>query len=393
MPEKFYQLTPDARRRQLTDEPELLSALTEPLSADIADHLIENFITTTEIPTGVCFITVDGQAFTVPMATEEPSVIAAANSGAKLAGAFTTLKNERFMSGQIVWTQVSAPSALVEQLNARRTEIFKIAKRAYPSIYARGGGMTDFKLEIYENWLSLTATFDTKDAMGANMINTMLEAIATYLRELFPEETILFSILSNEVSRCVTVVETRVTLDTPELMQKIAWASDYAKIDSMRTATHNKGILNGVDAAVLALGNDTRAIYLANNLTRPLATWTYAPETNELIGQIEIHLPIGTQGGATSTLPRAKAAFSLLKTRDAKTVASVIAAIGLANNLAALKALTTTGIQKGHMALQARTFAMNAGAVGSEIDAVAKQLKKSSITLDNARKLLKKLRN
>ncbi|MDR0199989.1 MAG: 3-hydroxy-3-methylglutaryl-CoA reductase [Streptococcaceae bacterium] len=388
---KFYEKTPENRRKSLTEDPLLVQTLRNTaLPVAVGNHLIENYISTAEIPMGICFLRLEGKDYRIPMATEEPSVIAAANNGAKRLANFKLIENTRLMTGQIVFYDITNLDALEKTIQRHKEALFEIAKKAYPSIYKRGGGLKDFQLHPVKSFLSLVCTFDTRDAMGANMINTMLEAMSKKLVEWAPAEKILFSILSNEVPDCKTVIEARLTLES-DVMEKIVVASDYAAIDSMRTATHNKGILNGIEAVALAHGNDTRAIYLANDLTEPLSSWKIVK--NELVGRIEVHLPVATQGGATSVLPKAQAAFDVLGTRDATTFAALTASVGLANNFAALLALTTKGIQEGHMALQARSLALSAGAKEAEVDLLAEKLQAApQMDLATSTALLQKLR-
>lgn len=363
------------------------------LDNEIADNLTENQISEIEIPLGVCFIRVDCKDYIVPMATEEPSVIAAANNGAKLAGNFTTIRNERLMSGQIVFYDVCDTEKLSQAIQNQRSEIFSIAEKAYPSIYKRGGGLKNLTCKTIGSWLTVNFSFDSKDAMGANMINTILEAIADHFRTVFPNEKVLFAVLTNENQHCRTTVETRISLEKIKAgtAEKIVKASEYAQIDSARAATHNKGIMNGVEAVILATGNDSRgaaaAIYAMEKAHQGFSTWHIADEA--LVGEITLSLPIAAAGGATHVLPKAKAAHELLGDPDALTLASIIASIGLANNLAALKALVTRGIQAGHMSLQARSLALSVGAKGPEIDRLTAELKKSAaMNSETAQQLL-----
>ena len=394
---KFYQMSLKERFDFLSLSEKSRQILeNSSLDSEIANHLIENQISAIELPLGVCFINVDGKDYRVPMATEEPSVIAAANNGARIAETFRILENEHLMSGQIVFYEVQNTSKLINEIDELQADIFNMAQSSYPSIYKRGGGLIDFKCESYETWVSVDFTFDTKDAMGANMINTMLEAIANLFRNRFPDEKILFAILSNENCHCHTTVETRIPLSNigAEIAQKIAIASDYAQIDPARAATHNKGIMNGVEAIVLATGNDSRsinaAIYARSN-HKGLSSWSI--ENDQLIGKITLSIPIATAGGATHILPKAKVANELLNNPDAKSLASIIAAVGLANNLAALKALVGPGIQQGHMALQARSLALSVAAKGQEVDQLTEALKKAPhMNTETAQSLLDRIR-
>ncbi|GAB2025756.1 hydroxymethylglutaryl-CoA reductase, degradative [Lactovum odontotermitis] len=396
---KFYQMSLTERLDALKLSAETRQIFENTaLEPEIAGNLTENQISAIEIPLGVCFIRVDGKDYAVPMATEEPSVVAAANNGAKLCGEFTTTRSERLMSGQIVFYDVPDTDKLAENVEKQQTEIFRIAESAYPSIYKRGGGLKDFSCKAYKNYLSVDFTFDTKDAMGANIINTILEAIAGYFREVFPSEKILFAILTNENCHCRTTVETRIPLDKIgwSVAEKVGKASDFAQIDSARAATHNKGIMNGVEAVVLATGNDSRgaaaAIYAAEDSHQAFSRWFI--EDDELVGVITLSLPIAAAGGATHVLPKARASHELLGNPNAETLASIIASVGLANNLAALKALVTRGIQAGHMSLQARSLALSVGAAGSEIERLTRALKKAALmNTETAQRLLKEIRN
>jgi hydroxymethylglutaryl-CoA reductase len=396
---KFYQMTLPERLSALNLSAETRQIFENTaLDPDIAGNLTENQISEIEIPLGICFLTVDGQEYTVPMATEEPSVIAAANNGAKLAGNFTSIKNERLMSGQIVFYDVQNSEKLAQNIEDQRQTVFELAESAYPSIYKRGGGMKNFSCSTSGTWLSVDFIFDTKDAMGANMINTILEAITDYFRDNFPDEKILFAILTNENCHCRTSVETRIPLDKigRETAKKIVVASDFAQIDSARAATHNKGIMNGVEAVVLATGNDTRgaaaAIYAMENPHQGFSTWHI--DGDNLVGEITLSLPIATAGGGTHVLPKARAAHELLGNPKAETLAAIIASVGLANNLAAIKALVTRGIQAGHMSLQARSLALAVGAKGREIEQLTEALKKAPLmNTESAQRLLKELKS
>ncbi|MDR0298991.1 MAG: hydroxymethylglutaryl-CoA reductase [Streptococcaceae bacterium] len=401
MDKKFYKMSRQERLDTLKPSAESRQIFENmALNPEVANNLTENQISEFEIPLAVCFIKVDGKDFTVPMATEEPSVIAAANNGAKLADNFSILKNDRLMSGQIVFHDVQDSQALSTTIVAQRKQIFELALTSYPSIYKRGGGLIDYTCHSYEDWLSVDFSFDTRDAMGANMINTMLEAIANYFRGIFPNEKILFAILTNENCQCTTTVECRIPIEKIglEVAKNIVKASDYAQVDSARAATHNKGILNGVEAVVLATGNDSRgavaAIYAGADPHKGFSQWRVNNDNSELIGEITLSLPIATAGGATHVLPKAIAAHELLKNPDAKQLAAIIASIGLANNLAALKALVTKGIQAGHMSLQARSLALSVGARGQEIDQLTEALKKADhLNAETARKLLEAIKN
>lgn len=397
MPKKFYQLSASERLDLLNLDPKLRQILeTTALDSEIATNLTENQISEIEIPLGLVKIKVDQENYFVPLATTEPSVIAAANHGAKLLGDFKTLSNTRLMSGQIVFYQVGDPSNLTKNILSKEKELFEVAKTSYPSIYERGGGLRSVEIHSARSFVSLDASFDPGDAMGANMINTQLEAMKSALHEWFPDEKILFAILSNEVLDCSVTLQGKIRLSALEegLAEKIAIASEYAKLDPRRRATHNKGVMNGIEGVALATGNDTRALYAsvyAAAKNRPLTEWKI--KDAYLIGKISISLPLATAGGATRVLPKAKAALELLGNPSASSLASLSAAIGLANNFSALKALVGPGIQKGHMRLQARSLALAAGAKGEQISELTKQLQnEENPNLDKARELLKRIK-
>ncbi|MBB5888355.1 hydroxymethylglutaryl-CoA reductase [Lactovum miscens] len=398
---KFYQFSRVERLASLnlSDSSRKILEQTS-LSEDIAGNLTENQISEVEIPMGLCFISLDGHDFKVPMATEEPSVIAAANNGSKLAGEFKTIKNNRLMSGQIVFYDVVSPESLKMAIEARTTEIFSVADNAYPSIIKRGGGLQSFEIITRQTedtiFLTVDFIFDTKDAQGANIINTILEAISEKFRSDFPNEKILFSILSNLLEYCQTEIQCEIPINKigPEVAKKISLASLYAAEDWSRSATHNKGIMNGIEAVALATGNDTRSINASVYATRPHPFAKWWIEDTKLIGVIDVSLPIATAGGGTHVLPKAQVAHELLGNPNAKQLASITAAVGLANNLAAIKALVTKGIQSGHMALQARSLALSVGASGEEIEKLTIALKKTEhMNSETAKSLLYELRD
>ncbi len=407
---KFYELTRTERLQQLAAETVITAATQQELqqmalAEEIADHLIENQISEFPVPLGVALnVAVNGKKYTVPMATEEPSVIAACSNGAKIAGAFTSTMTQKLLRGQIVLMNVQNPQLIRQKITEQQAFLFATAEQVYPSIVKRGGGLRKIELREFAqdpSFLSVDLLVDTKDAMGANMLNTILEGIANVFRSWFAEE-ILFSILSNYATEAVATASCRIPFERlgkngQEVAQKIAAASTYAQLDPYRAATHNKGIMNGVEAVVLATGNDTRAAAAAihafaarDGQYRGLSRWEIVDDT--LQGTIELPLALGTVGGATKVLPKAQAALEILATPDAKELAQIIAAVGLAQNLAALRALVSEGIQKGHMSLQARSLALSVGAKGAEIEAVADRLRTGVMNEATARTILAELR-
>ena len=390
--DKFYRLSTDERINQLlTDNKIQANDVTElkkmTLSEKIADNLIENQISEVELPLGVAqnFV-VNGEKKLIPMATEEPSVIAAASNAAKLvsqAGGFKTKVLSRKMIGQIVFNQLSDFTIVEKWLTENRLMIFDLANQAYPSIVTRGGGLTDLKSRRFkEKFFSIDLTVDVKDAMGANMVNTVLEAVANEIQQAFPQEELLFSILSNYGTEALVEATCQIPFEVVSEVtaKKIVAAGRFAKLDPYRAATHNKGIMNGIDAVVLATGNDTRAVAAAchayasrNGSYQGLTDWWI--EDDSLKGRLIVPMNVGIVGGATKVLPKAVLSLKLLAVDSAQNLSENIVAVGLAQNLAAVKALVTDGIQKGHMALHSRTLAINAGAKDHEIDRVVQLLK------------------
>lgn len=385
---------------------EILSEMA--LDTTILDNLIENQISEFELPMGIAqnFV-INGQSFLIPMVTEEPSVIAAASNGAKISGNFVAEIKERLMRGQIVFYDVKNSDKIANEILEKQEKIFEQAELSYPSIVKRGGGLREVSSRIFssQKFLSVDVKVDVKDAMGANIINSILEGIAELFRRWFPDEKILFSILSNYATESLVKVTCEIPVerlskkaDGYEIGQKIMAASQYSKIDPYRASTHNKGIMNGINAVILATGNDTRAISAAihayaakDGAYQGLANWEL--QEKMLVGELEFPLPVATVGGGVKVLPKAQAAMEILGISDAKELAKVIAAVGLAQNLAALRALVSEGIQQGHMSLQARSLALSVGAQADEIAILSQQLRKEKVmNQEVAQNLLKNLR-
>ncbi len=385
---------------------EILSEMA--LDTTILDNLIENQISEFELPMGIAqnFV-INEQSFLIPMVTEEPSVIAAASNGAKIAGNFVAEIKERLMRGQIVFYDVKNSDKIANEILEKQEKIFEQAELSYPSIVKRGGGLREVSSRIFssQKFLSVDVKVDVKDAMGANIINSILEGIAELFGNWFPDEKILFSILSNYATESLVKATCEVPVerlskkaDGYEIGQKIMAASQYSKIDPYRASTHNKGIMNGINAVILATGNDTRAISAAihayaakDGAYQGLAIWEL--QEKMLVGELEIPLPVATVGGGVKVLPKAQAAMEILDISDAKELAKVIAAVGLAQNLAALRALVSEGIQQGHMSLQARSLALSVGAQADEIAILSQQLRKEKVmNQEVAQNLLKNLR-
>lgn len=409
MKKKFYQMSPAERLDFLDLKSETRQILEETvLDVALADNLIENQISEFELPMGLAqnFV-INGKKYLVPMVTEEPSVIAAASNGAKIAGNFQTVLSERLMRGQIVFYDVEQADHLMRTIEENQAGIFRAAKEAYPSIFKRGGGLRQVSSRAFEaeGFVSVDFKVDVKDAMGANIVNAILEGVANLFRTWFPEQKILFSILSNYATESLVKVNCEIPVERlskgnngQEVAEKIQEASRFSKVDPYRAATHNKGIMNGINAVVLATGNDTRAVasgihaYASKEGSyQGLAEW-YVKD-GLLFGSLELPLPVATVGGAVKVLPKAQAALELLEITEAKELAQVMAAVGLAQNLAALRALVSEGIQQGHMSLQVRALAMTVGAKDEEITILSEKLRQEKVmNQERAEKLLREIR-
>ncbi|MFU0549032.1 hydroxymethylglutaryl-CoA reductase, degradative [Gardnerella piotii] len=422
------------------------------IPASVANSMVENQIGRFSLPVGVVRgLKVNGVMRNVMMATEEPSVIAAACNGAKIASKSlengVVARSEHYVTrAQIVFED--ADGSVAKKLDSimrdesKRAAISEVARSAHPSIYQRGGGLERAQAAALTGFAKLTLDINACDAMGANIANTIGEAVKTQL-ESWVERKALVAILANS-SRAATVAEVRIPVealvssaktatagdadercerigstceqhaeqtaeqhtsqhtDGMRLARRIAALSSLAAVDAERAATHNKGILNGIVAAALASGNDTRALQAAahewaakSGRYMPLSTWTLQNNDQILYGRIEIPLQIGTVGGAIASLPMSKIALQLAKVNNANDFRNVLAAVGLVQNLAALRALAGPGIQAGHMRLQAANIAIASGARGDEIQKVVHGLlneNSSDLNTNSARIILDDLR-
>ena len=395
----------------LQDEHWQLLDSQQTLPLETANQMSENVLATLALPYSlVPDFLVDGKTYQVPFVTEEPSVVAAASFAAKIikrSGGFETEVHKRQMIGQIALYQIDNADQAIKDVLKKKKELLEQANQAYPSIVARGGGARDFWLEQKDDFLIFYLSVDTQEAMGANMLNTMLEALTLPLEELTGGKS-LMAILSNYATdslvtaRCVIDYRflSRDKAEAELLADKMQLASKLAQVDPYRAATHNKGIFNGIDALVIATGNDWRAVeagahaYASRDGSyRGLSTWTADLDTRQLHGQMTLPMPIATKGGSIGLNPAVVASFDLLGQPKAKDLASLIVSVGLAQNFAALKALVSTGIQAGHMKLQAKSLALQAGAQGEEIVAVANRLTaKKTFNLAAAQEILADLR-
>lgn len=381
------------------------------LPLSIADQLTENVLSTFDLPFSLApYFLINGQDYVLPMVTEEPSVVAAASYAAKIiqrSGGFTTKVHQRQMIGEIALTDVRDVEMASKRILEDKKTLLQLANEAYPSIIKRGGGARDLWVENKENFLIVYLAVDPKEAMGANMLNTMLEALTEPIQKLSGGQ-VLMAILSNLATR--SLVSARCAIDfkalsrNPEeataIAQRMELASQLAQVDPYRAATHNKGIFNGIDALVLATGNDWRAIeagahaYAAQSGPyKGLSHWKSQPEEKKLYGEITLPMPVATKGGSIGLNPTVQVSHRLLGEPSAIELAGIIASLGLAQNFSALKALVTTGIQAGHMKLQARSLALLAGAKEEEVPRLVSQLLENKpFNLEKAQTLLQELR-
>ena len=418
---KFYQKPLEERKETLLNHPSLSNEAKERLRNDlslpesVAGQMVENQIEIYGLPYGIVpEIIVNGKSYIVPMVTEEPSVIAAASYASKLinmAGGTTTIQEKREMIGEIAI--VKSPLTL-EEVNAKLKEqkesLFTIANNAHPSIVKRGGGIRDIWVEEKstdkERFYIFYVSVDTQEAMGANMLNTILESLVSPIEATTCGESIM-AILSNlatnsvVTAKCVLsprILDTKTTTGE-DVVDRIVLASEFSKADPYRATTHNKGIMNGIDSVVIATGNDWRAIEAGahafaslSGKYQPLTNWTKDEEGN-LVGTITLPLPVGTVGGSISIHPGAQFAHELLGHPSAVELAGIIASIGLAQNLAAVRALVTDGIQKGHMRLQAKSLGLAVGATQEELPHLMNLLAKAThLNQETAKALLEELR-
>ena len=382
---------------------------TLPLS--LANEMVENVLGTLALPFGLApGFQIDGKEVQVPMVTEEPSVIAASSYAAgliKRSGGFQTQVHKRQMIGQVALYDVSNKEKAIQAITGAKEDLLQLANQAYPSIVKRGGGARNLWIEEKGDFLICYLSVDPKEAMGANMLNTMLEALVDPLEDLSGGQG-LMAILSNLATDALVTARCKIDYrflsrdpkEAAEIAQKMALASQLAAVDPYRAATHNKGIFNGIDAVVLATGNDWRAIEAGGHTyasltgqAQGLSSWIHHPEQQVLEGQLTLPMPIATKGGSIGLNPSVQVAHELLGNPDAQTLARIIVSVGLAQNFAALKALVSTGIQHGHMKLQAKSLALLAGATPSEVAPVVQALLEDRpFNLEKAQAVLEKIR-
>ena len=418
----FYNLPIGERLDKLAESaglgPDELAAFqTSGLSVDQADHMVENAVGTFSLPLGIGLnFVVNGREVLVPMAIEEPSVVAGASFMAKLAragGGFTVTTSAPEMIGQIQVLEVKDLIEASMQLHEHKTELLAEADSIDPVLKKFGGGARNLEIRIIEAspigpFLVVHLVYDVRDAMGANAVNTACEKLAPHIEQITGGRVHL-RILSNLADRrlarasCTILLKELAftnadgrTFTGEQVRDGIIEAWAFATADPYRAATHNKGIMNGVDAVVIATGNDWRAIeagahaYAARNgCYTSLSTWGKDAGGN-LTGELEMPMAVGIVGGATKVNPAAKAVLKLMGVKTAAELAGIIASVGLAQNLAALRALSTEGIQRGHMSLHARQVAIAAGATGDQIEKVSAQMVAEKIVrIDRAEEILR----
>lgn len=417
----FRALTPAQRLAAIADAagltPEERQQLAEPgaLGLDRADGMIENVIGAFELPLGVAGnFQVNGRDVLVPMAVEEPSVVAAASFMAKLArenGGFETSSTRPLMRAQVQVLGLTDPHGARVALLRERERIVKLANSRDQVLIGLGGGCQDIEAHVFADtprgpMLVLHLIVDVRDAMGANTVNTMAEAVAPLVEEI-TGGTVRLRILSNLADLRLSRARVRLTpqtLDTKdrsgaEIIEGVLDAYVFAATDPYRAATHNKGIMNGIDPVIVATGNDWRAVeagahaYACRDGRYTSLTHWEKDASGALVGTLEMPMPVGLVGGATKTHPLARLALKIMAVRSAQELGEIAVAVGLAQNLGALRALATEGIQRGHMALHARNIALTVGAVGAEVDQLARRMaKEKDVRADRALALLEELR-
>jgi len=384
------------------EEADLFSS---PLDIEIADRMIENVLGTFELPIGLAVnFLINEKDYIIPMITEESSVVAAASNAAKIArikGGFRTDSSDPLMIGQIQILNTKDVTYAVKEIIKHKEEILKLANAQDKILVDFGGGAKDLEVRILDSPLGkmivIHLIVDVRDAMGANAVNTMVEALAPIIEDITGGKVRL-KILSNLADK--RIVKAKAVFDKEKMGgEKIvdAFLESYilASIDPYRAATHNKGIMNGIDSLIIATGNDFRAIeagahaYAARNGQYTSLTSYHKDENGDLVGIIELPLALGIIGGAGNIHPKAKLCKKILGIKTARELSEIAASLGLAQNFAAVFALSTVGIQKGHMSMNEKNIAIMAGAKDKVIDKVAEQMiKEGKIKLDRAKEIL-----
>jgi len=402
----FYNLSIEERIKKIKEFANLndedIETLENGLRLETANIMIENVIGMFKLPLGIATnFLINGKDYLIPMVIEEPSVVAAASHAAKLcrnSGGFKTHSNESLMIGQIQLitdNKEKAKSVIIKNIN----EIKKIANNKDSTLIKLGGGLKSIEfLDVDEKTLDVHIIVDVKDAMGANCVNTMCETIAPFIEKITSGRTLLKIISNLAVKRLVNAEAVwKKEVLGEELIDGILEAYKFAEKNQYRCTTHNKGIMNSVDAVAIAVGNDFRAIeagahsYAAFGKKYSPLTKYEKNKNGDLVGRIELPLAVATVGGATKTNPTAKLCMKILNVKTAKELGGIMACVGLANNFAALRAMVKEGIQKGHMKLHAKNMAIAAGANKHQVDIISKKLiEEGNISFTRAKELLEK---
>jgi len=414
--EGFYKL-PMAERLKLvksfadlTDEEAMALAGIGGVDPSISDKMVENAIGSFQMPLGIAVnFLINDKDYLIPMAIEEPSVIAAASNAAKMArekGGFRTSSTAPIMIGQVQLTGIKDPSRAKHTILERRQEILDLANQQDPMLIGLGGGAKDLEVRIIHTQkgpnVILHLLVDVRDAMGANAVNTMAEAVAPLVESIAGGRVylrILSNLATHRLARARAVWD-KDAIGGEDVVDGVIEAYLFADADPYRCATHNKGIMNGVDAVIVATGNDWRAIeagahsYAARSGSyKPLTTFEKTPE-GDLVGTIELPMALGLVGGATKVHPTARAAIRLLGVKGAQELGEVAAAVGLAQNFAALRALATVGIQKGHMSLHAKNIVNSVGCPPELVDEVVRIIvAEKKIRMDRAKEVIEELKS
>lgn len=410
----FYKLSMDERRKLLSELVNLTQEEIEILNnlgyfkPNQIDTLIENVIGSYQLPLGLAFnFRINGRDYIIPMVIEEPSVVAAASNAARMArkhGGFQSEKVQPVMIAQIQVTQLESIESAKQTLGKSKARLLKIANEQDPILNKLGGGAQDIEIrEIHTNkgpMVILHLLVNTKDAMGANVVNTMAEAISPFVEEISGGKVYL-RILSNLATH--RIARSKATFDKEmlggeDVVEGILNAYEFAAADPYRATTHNKGIMNGIVALTIATGNDSRAIESGAHAYAALSG-NYSPLTKfdldsdgNLVGEIEVPLALGIIGGMTKIHPMARLALKILNVKSANELSQVTAALGLAQNVAALRALAAEGIQKGHMALHSRNIAKLAGVPDELIEEIAKiMVEDKKVRVDYAKEIMQQI--
>ena len=409
----FYKLPIEKRREFVTQFSNLtqedLKSFSSGLDLATADRMIENVLGTFELPLGVAVnFLINKKDYLVPMATEESSVVAAASNAAKIArvkGGFSTISSKPLMIGQLQVLHVKDVVSAAQNIMQHKTQLLALANAQDKILVDFGGGAKDIEVRILDSPLGhmivVHLIVDVRDAMGANAVNTMCEALAPILEEI-TDGNVRLKILSNLADKRLvkaTAIFDKEKMGGDSVVDAFLESYTLASIDPYRAATHNKGIMNGIDAVIIATGNDFRAIeagahaYAARTGLYTSLTTYHKSKDGDLVGEIELPMAVGVIGGAANMHPKAKLCRKILGISTAQELAEVVASVGLAQNFAAVFALSTVGIQKGHMSLHAKNIAVMAGAQGEEIERLADQLvRDGKVKLDYAKILLEKIR-